>query len=59
MMIVVMMIVTRRDLFDWRMFVFAWQDWKVRKAAYQQVQTLFQQAQSEDSDVFRDYGEMN
>lgn len=32
------------------------QDWKVRKAAYQQVQTLFEQAPSEDSDVFRDYG---
>lgn len=33
------------------------QNWKERKAAYEQVQSLYQQAQSDDSDVFRNYGE--
>ena len=33
------------------------QDWKVRKSAYQQVQALFQQAQSPDDEAFNDYGE--
>lgn len=32
------------------------QNWKERKAAYEQVQILFQQAQSDDSDDFREYG---
>lgn len=33
------------------------QDWKMRKSAYQQVQALFQQAQSPDDEVFDNYGE--
>ena len=32
------------------------QNWKERKAAYEQVQGLFQQAQSDDSDDFSAYG---
>lgn len=40
------------------MCIYPSQNWKERKAAYEQVQTLFQQAQSDDSG-FRDYGKLS